>query len=247
MNLLVDIGNSRIKWARQRGADVQSYGACVYNKAHLLKSVAQSWPDVPRPDQVIIANVAGQKMATEISAYLDSLWAITPRFLLVSREAAGVINAYEDPDQLGIDRWLAIIAAWRRYQSSVCIVDCGTALTLDVVTDSGQHAGGFIVPGLSLMSDVLNSQTGQINTSPSQKLSLEPGRNTRDCISNGALMSITSLIIQMFDKVKREQGKASHCIITGGYAEEIRPLLEADYDYDPHLVLNGIALMTENT
>ena len=130
-----------------------------------------------------------------MTAYIQSLWGITAICLSVSRQAGGVMNAYDDIDQLGVDRWLTIIAAWNRYRSAVCIVDCGTALTLDVVSASGQHAGGFIVPGLTLMGDVLNRQTQQINASLDQKLSLELGRNTRECISNGAVMAITSLMM----------------------------------------------------
>jgi type III pantothenate kinase len=247
MKLLVDIGNSRIKWAQQLDAGLQSCDACVYNKSQPIESIEQAWAELPRPSQVVISNVAGQEMAAEMSAYLQSLWGITAIFLAVSRQAGGVTNAYDDVEQLGIDRWLAIIAAWNRYKSSVCVVDCGTALTLDVVSASGQHAGGFIVPGLTLMGDALNSQTQQINVSLDQKLSLELGRNTRECISNGAVMVITSLINQVRDKLISEHGKDSHCIITGGYAEEVMNLLEVEFDYDPQLVLNGMALMIENS
>lgn len=246
MKLLVDIGNSRIKWAQLYGASLNSCDACSFNKNEPVRALRQSWDALPTPTQVFISNVAGQSVANELSAFVDSLWAITPTFLSVSREAAGVMNGYDDISQLGVDRWLAMISAWNSYKSSVCVVDCGTALTLDVVTVSGRHVGGFIVPGLSLMSDVLNNQTEQINSPPSYKPSLEPGRNTRDCISHGALMAMTSFITNVFNNVIREHGKDSRCIITGGNAEELKILLEADFDYDANLVLNGIALLSRN-
>lgn len=246
MKLLVDIGNSRIKWAQQYGVSLKSCEASPFNKNDPVQALRQSWHVLPTPAQVIISNVAGQSVANKLSAFVDSLWAIAPTFLAVSREAAGVVNGYDDIGQLGVDRWLAMISAWNRYKSAVCVVDCGTALTLDVVTVSGRHVGGFIVPGLSLMSDALNHQTEQINGPPGYMPSLEPGRNTRDCISHGAWMAITAFITNVFDNVMRAHGKDSRCIITGGNARDIKILLEADVDYEPNLVLNGIALMSKN-
>ncbi len=245
MNLLVDIGNSRIKWAQQSEAGLQPYSACTYDEANPLESLESCWHKLSRPRQVYVSNVAGKKIADEISACLDRLWAMTPVFLSVSRQAAGVMNGYDDINQLGVDRWLAMIAAWNRYQSPVCVVDCGTAMTIDVVRASGQHAGGVIVPGLSLMSSVLNSQTQQIDSSLNPELSTALGQNTRDCVSNGALISTISLIKYMLERVMSEHGKSSRCIITGGYAEEIQGFLEFDYDYDPNLVLNGMALLID--
>jgi len=245
MNLLVDIGNSRIKWAQQVGGSLQAYSACIHEGARQLGSLDRCWRKLSRPRQVYISNVAGKGIAGEISACLDRLWAITPVFLSVSQQAAGVTNGYEECRQLGIDRWLAMIAAWNRYQAPVCVVDCGTALTIDVVLVSGQHAGGFIVPGLSLMSAALNSQTQQIDAPLNPKLSLDLGHNTRECVSNGALMSTISLIKHVLERVMSEHGKSSRCIITGGYAEEIQSFLEFDYDCDPNLVLNGMALLID--
>ncbi len=202
--------------------------------------------NMPKPDRVFVSNVAGEKIARELSAYLDNKWSILPTYLEVRGEAAGVTNAYDDFTQLGIDRWLAMIAAWNYYRTAVCIVDCGTALTADVVTASGHHQGGYIVPGLKLMAEVLNNRTEQINYMTACNASLKLGRDTSECISNGALAAVAALIDAMFDEVVREHGSDSHCIITGGYAEDIIRSLKVDIDYDAHLVLNGIATLTGN-
>ncbi len=245
MSLLIDIGNSRIKWAQHTGANLHTFEACSYSSTSLNDSLKPAWSDLAKPDKVYVANVAGEKIAVEISDLLDSLWNITPVFLAVEQEALGLTNAYDDAGQLGIDRWLAMISAWNKYHSLLCVVDCGTALTLDVVMASGQHVGGYIVPGLSLMTDTLNRQTQQIDSSRNQHASLEPGRNTLDCVSNGALLAITSLIKDANEMLMNKHGSDSTCIITGGYAEEIVTSLEIDYIHDPHLVLNGMALMSE--
>lgn len=246
MNLLIDIGNSRVKWAQQKDGILQSCGASCYKKGDPHEFFDPDFENMPKPDRVFVSNVAGEKITRELSAYLDNKWSILPTYLEVRGEAAGVTFAYDDITQLGIDRWLAMIAAWNYYRTAVCIVDCGTALTADVVTASGHHQGGYIVPGLNLMAEVLNSRTEQINYMSDCNASLKPGRNTSECISNGALAAVVALIDTVFDEVIREHGSDSHCVITGGYAEDIRRSLTVDVDYDAHLVLNGIATLTGN-
>ncbi len=246
MNLLIDIGNSRVKWAQQLNEGLQSCDACCYEKGKLLESFVPALANISKPDRIIVSNVAGEKIARELSGYLDSKWSVLPVYLEVRDGAAGVTIAYDDITQLGMDRWLTMLAAWNYYRKAVCIVDCGTALTVDVVTAAGHHQGGYIVPGLKLMSDALHSRTQQINSIFDGNASLKLGRNTSECISNGALAAVSALIDAVFDEVIREHGSDSHCIITGGYAEDIRRSLSADVDYDAHLVLNGIATLIGN-
>ncbi len=247
MKLLIDIGNSRVKWAQQINGELQSCDACPYENDALPESFDPVTHDLSKPDQVIVSNVAGEKIAGELSRYINNRWFISPAYLEVSEEAAGVRNAYGDTTQLGIDRWLAMIAAWNCYRRAVCVIDCGTALTVDVVSVSGQHQGGYIVPGLNLMSDTLNSRTRQINTTTDGSASLQLGRSTSECINNGALAAVVTLIEVVFDDVKRGHGEDSRCVITGGYAEKIRHFLTSGVDYDAHLVLNGMAVLTGNS
>lgn len=243
MNLLVDIGNTRIKWAQQFASELAMHNGCLYHKSGLKESLRQCWSELPKPEKVYVSNVGGERTAIEISELLAGLWDINPVFLSVTQKAAGVTNAYDDIRQLGIDRWLAMIAAWNSYHSSVCVIDCGTAITVDVVNASGQHLGGYIVPGLSLMANSLNN-TQQIDSSLNQSLSLTLGQNTKDCISNGALMTVTALISQVFNTIRHEHGAGTKCIITGGSADEVCRYIELDIVYDPHLVIGGIALMS---
>jgi type III pantothenate kinase len=244
MNLLVDIGNSCIKWVQQSGRDLRYYDGRLYKAADLVELLKKNWRGLTRPTKVCVSNVAGDKVAADMSLVVNELWEREPIFLSVQQEYAGVTNAYDDYEQLGVDRWLAMIAAWNRHQTAVCVIDCGTAVTVDVVTASGNHLGGYIVPGLGLMSDVLNRETKQIDSVRNSSSALELGRNTAECISNGALMTITSLIFQVFDKVRLEQDKNCKCIITGGFAREIVGFLGADVEHDPYLVLGGIAMMS---
>ena len=113
MNLYVDIGNSRIKWAQANSELIHSYDSYFYNKDNIIDRVESTWKILPRPDQVFISNVAGEVVANIISSYIENSWSISATFLSVSKEAVGVINGYNEINQLGIDRWLAIIAGWK--------------------------------------------------------------------------------------------------------------------------------------
>ena len=243
MNLLVDIGNSRIKWAQQTKNELHSFAGCKYKQDDLSNSLSSYWDNISRPENVYVSNVAGVNVFTELSEIVSTAWSISAEQIQVGAEAAGIVNGYDDYSQLGVDRWLAMIGAWDNYKGAFCVVDCGTALTIDMVLASGQHQGGFIVPGISLMTELLNAGTEQINAQTRISVRPELGRNTRDCVSNGASLAVRALIDSVFADVKKDQGVASHCIITGGYAGEIRHLLATDVDYHPHLVLNGMAIL----
>ena len=247
MNLLIDIGNSRLKWAQQSNGELHSFEACEYNKEDLSRALKSYWDEMTRPDRVYVSNVAGMKVFAELSEIVNDAWSITAAQMQVSAEAEGLVNGYEQYGQLGVDRWLAMLAAWQSCKGAFCVVDCGTALTIDVVDTSGQHQGGFIVPGNSLMTELLNTGTEQINAQTRAYTKLEPGRNTRDCVSNGASLAAKALIETVFADLRKEYGLASRCIVTGGYAGEIRHLLTADVDYHPNLVLNGMAILISSS
>ena len=247
MNLLVDIGNTRIKWALHSDKGLYSYDVKVYEKHKLTELLGLCWSELPAPANVYIANVGGNEIANELSNLLSKFWNITPTFLSADTEALGLINAYEESHLLGIDRWLAMLSAWNRAKSAFCVIDCGTAITVDVVASTGAHIGGYIIPGMALMAGSLNSQTEQIETSLNAELSLEFGRNTNDCVGNGALTTIISLIRHVIDENVQEHGMDAKCIITGGSAEEIIKYLHREVIYEPYLVLDGIALMSQNS
>lgn len=200
-----------------------------------------------RPSQVYIANVAGDKIGAELTAVISQLWKMAPVFARVEPECAGVINAYDDITQLGIDRWLAVVAAWTRFQAPVCVVSCGTAVTVDAVGDTGRHLGGLIIPGLHMMQSTLARKTSGINAEPSDSFTLEFGRSTAECINHGAVRAIVSLVDNVASEMSGLYGNALARIITGGYAEQVNALLTGKFEHDPYLVLHGLAIVAEKT
>lgn len=199
------------------------------------------------PERVYIANVGGTGIGTGLATAVGRKWNITPVFVVVEPEFAGVTHAYRDISQLGVDRWLAIIAAWTRYQSPVCVVSCGTAVTVDAISASGAHQGGLIIPGVNMMQTTLIRETSDIQAEPGVDFSKAFGRSTAECINSGAVRAVVSLVNEVAVEMADQYGEQLSCIISGGYARQINALLAVKFDYDPHLVLRGLAMFAEKT
>lgn len=247
MKLLIDIGNSRLKWACLRDNRLESPAVIDYRKQGLKDAFINALQSGERPSQVYVANVAGRDIAEELAAVIMQQWQVPPVFARVERECAGVSNGYDDITQLGIDRWLAVVAAWSRFQTPVCIVSCGTAVTVDAVADSGRHLGGLIIPGLHMMQTALARETSGINAEPGENFTLEFGRSTAECINYGAVRAIVSLVNNVAADMSEKYGQKMARLITGGYAGQVKALLTDKFEHDPHLVLHGLAIVAEKT
>lgn len=159
MKLLVDVGNSRVKWAFGGATGFVAVGEAPHGGGAWLAALR----DVGRtPDEIRLANVAGAETGARLAAALNEHFGVVPLLALSAANGAGVRSGYTDPAQLGVDRWLAICAAFARYRAPVCVVDAGTATTVDVVTGEGQHEGGLILPGIALMQSALLGHTGDL-------------------------------------------------------------------------------------
>lgn len=249
MILLVDAGNTRIKWAGLEGAVLQS-GAAVLRRdgAEDVDSLATLWAALPVPQRLLIASVAGPEFGARIGAWTKKFWGLAPEFVTAQAEAFGVTNAYTEPQRLGVDRWLALIAARRLAAGPVCVVDCGTALTVDVLAEDGAHLGGLIIPGLGLMRRALLEKTAGIEAAIGE-LSREEvsllAKDTRSGVMGGTLYATIAVIDRIVQDVTEAIGSELTCVLTGGDAEAVRPLLPAGFRHEPELVLKGLAIVAE--
>jgi type III pantothenate kinase len=248
MILLLDIGNSFIKWAGCSDGQLQETGESLHAGESLHEVFVRSWGDLAVPRRVVAANVAGHAFATALEGWVKQHWQLEVDYVATGASAFGVTNAYPDPKRLGIDRWLAIIAAYQRAKGPVCVVDCGTALTVDVVADNGQHLGGLILPGLGMMRDSLLKGTEGIDYA-----SLEEAGNsdtvptllandTQGAVEAGSLYASIAFIERVVADLQREVGQSMQVMLTGGDAPDIEPLLALQLSCCPTLVLEGLAL-----
>jgi type III pantothenate kinase len=243
--MLLDVGNSSVKWATVRDGVLEGWGRFFYHDEGFSRSASRDWEGLPAPRVLAVANVAGAVMEREIAEWAAKAWNTTPYYIRATKQAGGVTNAYREPDALGADRWSAIVAAHHDTENPVCVIDCGTAITLDVVDAAGIHQGGLIAPGLDMMRRSLMKETAAIGQLPAEGCGSRSllSRNTIDGVNSGVMHMAGALIDRVIGTAAAGYGLNLETVITGGDAERMLPLLRRPPRYDRDLVLKGVAIL----
>ena len=239
--LLVDIGNTRVKAALIEGGAALMLPAAGTRDQLPFEGWEQAITSAPQ--RVLVSNVAGPDMAMHLVRYTRERWQLDPEFALPCRHRAGMTTRYQQPEKLGVDRWLAALAAYHEARAAVCVIDVGTALTVDVVTTDGTHLGGLIAPGPDLLRTSLTRGTAQLE---SEGLSLVEGfaDNTRDAISLGCTDALGGLLLRVAARLEQHQPREEfHWYLTGGAAPLVEALLPTSAVHLPDLVLRGLAVL----
>ncbi len=245
--LLVDAGNTRVKWAsvEHDALDFSDTGCAARPEEGFQSFADEAWGTLPRPDRVVIANVAGQSFGDKLAAWVKKTWELRAEFVVPQRAAFGIRNAYAEPGKLGVDRWAAMVAAYHHVKGAACVIDCGTAITIDILTKSGEHQGGLIVPGLTMMRHSLVDNTkGILCEAP--RASGKPtilARDTQGGVQGGTLYAAVAVIDRVVADVASEIRGEMTCVITGGDAPALLVLLAGAYRHEPDLVLQGLAII----
>ncbi len=248
--LLLDVGNSRLKWGVLNEGDIRRTGHISLEKVQQQGLAALTTKLPRRVDAVHASNVAGTSFATRLSGVIGMHCNADVHFARSEKRGWGVTNSYRQPRRLGVDRWVAMVGAWAEIRSSCLIVDAGTAVTLDVVDSGGTHLGGQIIPGVETMLDSLATATSDIpRVTTSTKASAGDlkmfGRNTTAAVREGALNAVVGAIDRAFQTLK-SKGYRPTIILTGGGASRILGALATAPLHRPNLVLRGLAHMLEN-
>jgi type III pantothenate kinase len=239
--LLVDLGNTRAKWAlRVEGARGPA-AAAAYAPAGIGPTLGPAWARLPRPAEVLVGSVAGAERDHALRALCRELWGCEPRFVAAQARAAGVESGYEVPGQLGVDRWLALVAVHADGGGAACVVDCGTAVTIDLIDGAGRHHGGLILPGLSLMRECLLART-RIPPAAAPAALPELGRGTGAAIANGALLAVVGAVRETLARAQAGTF-AARLVVTGGDAATLLAGWGAPAEQRPDLVLEGLAVL----
>lgn len=237
--LLVDLGNTRVKWMWARDG-VLEVGSAGQGDVAAFRNACPSGP-ASRPNAVMISSVASPSTTREIEAFCLANWGIEAQRLRTRAEQGGVRCGYPEPAQLGVDRWLAIVGAVDRYGAPVIVWDLGTAATLDAVDADGRHLGGWIAPGPTTMLEALRRWTqlpvpGSLaNTGP-----VRPGRSTAECIERGVLAAQTGSLLQLTQHLFACGIPEPRLVVTGGAADIVVPILDMEHVHDPWLVFRGM-------
>ena len=241
MNFYLDIGNSYIKWL-SGDSDVNRMNSIPFVTGDEAVLLSKHWKNEPVPERIIVASVAAKSIIDTVAAVCERLWSIKPEYLTVQKEFCGIVIVYDDVDKLGIDRWLALVAGFNRHKTNLCIADCGSAVTVDVVSASGRHQGGYIIPGIDMMKHALIFNTEKISISEEVQCTESLGRSTEECIHNGTQLAIAAFIDRVVTRSLDQYQGNLKCIMTGGGAEPIMKLMTTNFIYEPNLVLSGARL-----
>ncbi len=240
MKLLFDIGNSSINWAQHDGQTYVEQGRFDYQESELIEKLEQYLPTTTAMEALLVASVVNDERNQVITNWLSDRWQITPWYAHVDSVFAGLTNSYAEPKQMGVDRWLAMISAWTSYQSALCVVDCGTALTIDLVAADGKHVGGFILPGLHLMQAGLLQHTDRIHATVMTEGTMEPANNTQSAITDGACLAMVGAIERAFADFQSSCSETVQGVITGGNAARVIDFLQYAFELKHTLVLDGL-------
>lgn len=246
MKLLIDVGNTRLKWARLEAGRLDACGAATHRGAAPAEWLAALDASARRPEAILVANVAGPAVAHSIGEWALERHGLRPRFLQASARAGGIINAYQHPDALGVDRWLGLVGAWRRVRGPLVCIAAGTAFTVDAVDASGHHLGGLIAPGYQLMIDTLLRRTSEIAPGLARAPAAADGlfgRNTAAAVELGALHALAALAARSVESAEIRFQASPRVFLGGGDAARIAPHLGRPAEIAPDLVLEGLAVM----
>ena len=257
MILLLDVGNTRLKfacWNRENNVLSEQEAIAHHGQfppiideiqtAIQLNTRRSETGSQGGPTRILVSCVAGKLAEQSIRESCQRCFNLDPEFARTQKNFKGLKIAYEQPERLGVDRWLAILAAKSSLgfkKTPVCVVDSGSALTIDVVSAKGDHQGGFIIPGFYLMYDSLLNGTHEVHADKTSLQKLDWGKNTSEAVSQGALFAIVATVNESYRCFKEQEGDVC-MVLTGGDAKLLAPHLnEADTCiHTPELVLLGL-------
>jgi len=239
--LLFDAGNSRCKWAWIENGAWLRQGVLDNSDEIAWQKLRELFETLAAPQKILVSNVAGAALEKRLLG-LCSLWSCPVQFVVAQAVQCGVRNDYTNAAQLGSDRWAALIAAWQRVQGACLVVNCGTATTVDALSDSGTFLGGLILPGMALMQRSLLHNTAQLGLLHGELTDFP--RNTADAIASGALQATLGAIRQQYALLSAIS--PAHCILSGGAASSLFPYLGLKAEQVDNLVLQGLHIMGQD-
>lgn len=236
MILDLDVGNTRCKWRLKDAAgDVIDRG------------VDAGFPAIgsamPAPQRVRIARVAGA--AARWRQWARDEFGVEPEFARSTASACGVTNGYGEPDRLGVDRWLAVCAAFVDARRACVVIDAGSAITADAVDKDGRHLGGYITPGLRLLGGAVVANTADVAWQPEGQaaLAMGPGDSTQRAVAAGIAVMAVGFVERALRELSTRLAERPTVYLTGGDGAGLRPLLSFDVIEAPDLVLDGLGLV----
>ncbi len=248
MKLLVDIGNTRLKWGLSNRPAHASQA--LVRTADMSQQLELAWGHIPSPQWIVATNVAGMAAEQDLRQWAQRRWpAARVHFVVAAATGWGVKNSYREPARLGSDRWAALIGARSLTQAPVCVVDCGTAVTLDALNAAGEFVGGVIFPGIPLARQSLRIGAAGISETEGDDTSCF-ARTTADAVAAGTFYALVGAVERIVAELGTGLGKDTQVVLTGGDGPRLMHYLQGHVAYPlqsvPDLVLQGLGRIAES-
>lgn len=237
--LQLDVGNSSAKWRLLEAGRVSARGLYRPDDGASREALLACAPAV---DAIWVSSVAGEAAESELRELLCERWGREPWFARSEAETLGLQNSYSAPGRMGVDRWLAMLGARDRYRGRLCVIDAGSALTIDLVSADNRHEGGYIIPGPTLMERALLLDTDRVRFSEAAEYSLAPGISTAEAVRHGIALAqagAVALALRMAGA-----GEPPLPVFTGGGGEWLAAA-QGEGKYVADLVLDGLQRVGE--
>jgi len=247
MILVIDVGNTCIKWSMVEG-QLLAEVCVVRHDGDINALIAHpAWRQLSRPARILVSNVIGGSFAASLTKWVAAHWARELEFVMTAEDTCGIRHCYHDINRLGVDRWVSLVAAHKQWPGATCICDCGTALTIDFLAADGKHQGGLILPGREMMRKSLCEASAAIELGADEcaeqtTLSLCAG-DTASAVMQGTLYALVATISRVVADARTLSAEPMRAVITGGDALRLLPFLDGELEYHPNLVLQGLAVI----
>ena len=247
-DLLIDIGNSSLKWCIVDSDGLSKMSQQLYPKDISADFFIHNWRTLEKPKDIVISCVAQDTVWQALEKACFELWDIKVQKINSLKNQFGLVNAYDNVSSLGSDRWCAMLGGLQQASSAFIVINAGSALTVDVVNDAGQHLGGYIVPGVNMMKNSLGLHTAQVQVGSTSNalFDLSLGHSTEDCVESGIHLLVVKFVEAIYEKVALDMN-GCQVFVSGGDAKSIADLLSFNCDVVPELVLRGLSMIaTDN-
>lgn len=240
MRLLCDLGHSRIKWAWTNGRALSGCGSAAYVGGDGY-TAALSASGIP---SAVVAISVARERNEAFARFCQERWGMAPLWRASLREGFGVSSVYEPAESLGADRFAALVGARARHpHRPTCVVDCGTAITVDALDAQGVFHGGAILPGIAVAARALCGVAPILTASEGEGGYGPCGRTTGGGVGAGLFLGAAGAIERLFHDQEALVGAGALLILTGGDAPRMSPYLTCPHEHCPHLTLEGLAVM----
>lgn len=240
----MDLGNTRIKWVMADSDTDMGRTQAMAWQDDMATAMSQALADSTRPQGIWASSVVDAEREAAVEAAAQACFGLPVTWVRTPSEACGVRNAYAQPETLGVDRFLGMVAAHAEGRDPCVLISCGTALVLDALAAGGRHLGGLIAPGPGLMQQAVLGATARVRPQSPGQLA-DVAASTADALVSGSWQACAALVDRFIARMAGRLGDAPQVLLGGGDAQVLEPLLEHAVTIYPDAVLKGLAVWAD--